>query len=128
MQESVLQALKVGERLKQNGEGKVFFEMKGPNYDIDVGTTLPNGTINNVYQLKTVERNGGVYNKIIDAATQLQNAPGTGKVIEINVKDGTWPEFVAQGTAKGIETRFADRYPGVRVIIHFSDGVTKRWF
>ena len=129
MQEFVLQALKVGERLKQNG-GKVFFEMKGtnPKYDIDVGDVLPDGTINNVYQVKTVETNASIADNITSAAKQLQNAPGAKRIIEIDVKDGTWAEFVERNRAKGIETTFADKYPGVRVIIHFSDGVTKQWF
>ena len=130
MQESVLQALKVGERLKQNGEGKVFFEMKGPKeeFDIDVGTMRPDGTINNVYQVKTVEGNGRVNASITKAAKQLKDAPGTKKIVEIDVKEGTWAEFQAENRARGIETTFARDYPGIRVIVHFSDGVTKQWF
>ncbi|MBA4496436.1 hypothetical protein ACFO25_16900 [Paenactinomyces guangxiensis] len=127
MHDSVLQALQVGERIQKSSKGKLFFESKGPNYDIDVGDKLPDGTLNNVYQLKTVDTNKSVSKNITKAAKQLVNAPANNKIIEIQVKDGTWDEFQAQGRVQGIEETFADHYPGIKVNIIFSDGVTKSW-
>ncbi|TCW38965.1 hypothetical protein EDC32_102205 [Laceyella sacchari] len=132
MHDSVLQAFQVGERLQKNSKGKLFFEKKSrdgePHYDIDVGEELPDGSLNNVYQLKTVQSNKKVNSNITSAAKQLVNAPANNKIIEIRVKDGTWDEFQAQNRLQGLEKIAKEhRGLGMKLNITFSDGVTKSW-
>jgi hypothetical protein len=128
MHDSVLQAMQVGERIQQSRKGKIFFESKGPNYDIDVGDMLPDGTMNNVYQLKVVDTNQSVSKNLTKGAKQLVHAPANNRIVEINVKNGSWDEFKAQGRVQGIERTFSQQYPTVKVNINFSDGVSKSWF
>jgi hypothetical protein len=89
---------------------------------------LHDGTIN-AYQLKTVQANKNVITNLRSAVKQLKNAPANNKIIDIRVKNGTWEEFQeiqAKDRRKGLEN-IADEYPGMKLNITFSDGVTKSW-
>lgn len=128
--DSILQALKLGEQLKNDLSGILFFEKKAPEgagaYDIDVGLKSAAGEITSAYQLKTVNGNKNIASNVNSAAEQLAHAPSSRKIINVDVKSGSYADFQASGREAGFLNNTA-KYKGMEVNINFSDGVRKSW-
>ncbi len=125
---AILQAMNKGQALFNSGQKTLFFEEKAsqiPHYDIDIGVVSPDGSFSLAYQLKYVEGNANVAKNATKAAKQLKDAPANEKWIEIQVHDGTWENFEAEGREKGITMGVKTQYPNIYLKIIFSDGTEK---
>ena len=122
---SVYQTLQKGEELIAQGK-KIVFERTStePKFDIDVGVVDADGNLSEAIQLKYVKS----YKKIADnankAASQLVDAPGNNKLVQIKVAQGSYSDFVNSGKESTFVSNTTN-FSNINFKIEFSDGTTK---
>ena len=122
---SIYQTLQKGEELIAQDK-KIVFERTStePKFDIDVGVVDADGNLSEAIQLKYVKS----YKKIADnankAASQLVDAPGNNKLVQIKVAQGSYSDFVNSGKESTF-IRNTMNFSNINFKIEFSDGTTK---
>jgi hypothetical protein len=134
MVHSVYMALEQASKIPAGLLAKAKFEETPPGGgDADLVAFSTSGTWAVAYQFKGVNGLGNIAGNANSAAAQLANVPaGAKKVVSIDVRTGTYVDFVASGTVTpghgGYLTgilAFKSANPTVTLKVRFSDGVTK---
>jgi hypothetical protein len=128
---SVYMALEQANRFGANWISRMQFEQKPTGGgDVDLAIVGISGTWSAVYQFKGVKGLGNIASNAAGGAHELRNVPAsTMKVISIEVRDGTYAEFLAsanpalghEGYMGGIKA-FKAANPTIRLKVAFSDG------
>ncbi|MEY2497294.1 MAG: hypothetical protein QOD12_850 [Verrucomicrobiota bacterium] len=134
MVHSVYMALAQASKVPAGLLGGMKFEETPPGGgDIDLLVLSTTGGWGIAYQFKGVEGLGNISRQANSAANQLRNvAPPVKKVVSIEVRNGTYSDFVASarpalgqlGYMGGI-LAFQGANPGVTLKVKFSDGTAK---
>ncbi|NRA65858.1 MAG: hypothetical protein HRU19_15330 [Pseudobacteriovorax sp.] len=126
---SILQALRWGKILKDEGRN-IFFENKMfVGVDIDLGDYLPNGSINEAIQLKTISGEKIVMRarEAVKQLAKLSPSEAKSKTVIIESTAVTWDDLLrVPQKIESIETIKRD-FPDVKLIVFFADDVMQVW-
>ncbi|MCB9314770.1 MAG: DUF4157 domain-containing protein [Lewinellaceae bacterium] len=134
MVHSVYMALDQADKIPTALLSTAKFEVSPPlGGDIDLLVVSTSGEWAIAYQFKGVKGLGNIANRANESADELKNVPPkTKKIVLIEVRDGTYAEFVASANPKlrhqgylGGVNAFKSANPAIILRVRFSDGTLK---